>query len=242
MLAALAYLAKSLIEHKLSRDVSKVQSELKAASDAAIERLKSDLQLHAIEHQVRFSRLHEKRATVIAELNSLLAEARWEAGSFLSVMEFSGEPSKREKHNTAMAKLVELSRYFDKHRIYLPSELAVPLEALVQRVRMLVIRFGVYLHSEEGQLQDHTREEKNKAWIGSDRKYLFRNRRGWNALRGERHFKSRFTPAIAAGDTSCSAAQPWSRRAAASADERWPAPRRASRPGGWGTAAPGCDA
>ena len=82
MLAVLAYLAKSLIEHKLSRDVSKFQSDLKAASDAAIERLKSDLQLHAIEHQVRFSRLHEKRATVIAELNSLLAEAMWEAESF----------------------------------------------------------------------------------------------------------------------------------------------------------------
>ena len=174
MLAALAYLAKSLIVHKLSRDVSKFQSELKAASDTAIERLKSDLQLHAIEHQVRFSRLHEKRATVIAELNSLLAEAMWEAESFLSVMEFSGEPSKREKHNTATAKLVELARYFDKHRIYLPGELAAPLEALVQRVRTLVIRFGVYLHWEDGQLQDHTRKEKHKAWI-----------EGWEAIRNE---------------------------------------------------------
>ena len=75
MLAVLAYLAKLFIGHKLSRDTSSFQSELKATSDAAIERLKSDLQLHAIEHQVRFSRLHEKRATVIAELNSFIAEA-----------------------------------------------------------------------------------------------------------------------------------------------------------------------
>ena len=75
MLAVLAYPAKLFIEHKLNRDISRFQSELKATSDAAIERLKSDLQLHAIEHQVRFSRLHEKRATVIAELNSFIAEA-----------------------------------------------------------------------------------------------------------------------------------------------------------------------
>ena len=97
MLAVLVYLAKLFIGHKLSRDVSRFQSELKATSDAAIERLKSDLQLHAIEHQVRFSQLHEKRATVIAELNSLIAEAMWEAENFLSILEFPGEPSKREK-------------------------------------------------------------------------------------------------------------------------------------------------
>ena len=54
MLAVLAYLAKLFIGHRLSRDISSFQSELKATSDAAIERLKSDLQLHAIEHQVRF--------------------------------------------------------------------------------------------------------------------------------------------------------------------------------------------
>ena len=83
MLAVLAYLAKLFIGHRLSRDISSFQSELKATSDAAIERLRSDLQLHAIEHQVRFSRLHEKRATTLAELNSLIAEAMWETENFL---------------------------------------------------------------------------------------------------------------------------------------------------------------
>ena len=174
MLAVLAYLAKLFIGHRLSRDISSFQSELKATSDAAIERLKSDLQLHAIEHQVRFSRLHEKRATVIAELNSLIAEAMWEAENFLSILEFPGEPSKREKYHTTMTKLVELSRYFDKHRIYLSSEVIIPLEALVQKVRTLVTRFGVYLHWEDRQLQDHTRADKNKAW-----------NEGWEAIRND---------------------------------------------------------
>ena len=174
MLAVLVYLAKLFIGHKLSRDVSRFQSELKATSDAAIERLKSDLQLHAIEHQVRFSQLHEKRATVIAELNSLIAEAMWEAENFLSILEFPGEPSKREKYHTTMTKLVELSRYFDKHRIYLSSEVNIPLEALVQKVQTLVIGFGVYLHWEDWELQDHTREDKNKAW-----------NKGWEAIRNE---------------------------------------------------------
>ena len=174
MLAVLAYLAKLFIGHKLSRDISRFQSELKATSDAAIERLKSDLQLHAIEHQVRFSRLHEKRATTIAKLNSLIAESMWEAENFLSILEFPGEPSKRGKYHATMAKLVELSRYFDKHRIYLSSEVTIPLEALVQKVRTLVIGFGVYPHWEDWQLQDPTRENKNKAW-----------NKGWEAIRND---------------------------------------------------------
>ena len=73
-----------------------------------------------------------------------------------------------------MTKLVELSRYFDKHLIYLSSEVNIPLEALVQKVRTLVIGFGVYLHWEGWQLQDHTRENKNKAW-----------NKGWEAIRNE---------------------------------------------------------
>ena len=174
MLAVLAYPAKLFIEHKLSRGISRFQSELKATSDAAIERLKSDLQLHAIEHQVRFSRLHEKRATTVAELNSLIAEAMWEAENFLSILEFPGEPSKHEKYHATMTKLVELSRYFDKHRIYLSSEVTIPLEALVQKVRTLVTRFGVYLSCEDRQLQDPTRADKNKAW-----------NKGWEAIRNE---------------------------------------------------------
>ena len=44
VLATLAYPAKLFVGHKLSWDVSSFQSELKATSAAAIERLKSDLQ------------------------------------------------------------------------------------------------------------------------------------------------------------------------------------------------------
>jgi hypothetical protein len=61
-------------------------------------------------------------------LNAHLVEALWEAESFLSPMEWSGEPNKREKHQTAMNKLVELYRFFDKHRIYLPEALCVVVE------------------------------------------------------------------------------------------------------------------
>jgi len=162
VLGVLGWLGRSLLEKILLRDSKRFELELQAKSQATIEQLKSELQLRAIEHQVSFSRLHEKRASVIAEMNSLLAETLWEAENVLSVVRWAGEPSEREKHRSAEKKLVEFFRYFDKHRIYLPVALCGALEKLVLEVREHVIGYGVYLTWDEDTLQDHTREEKHK--------------------------------------------------------------------------------
>ena len=174
VLAVLGFLAKALLGQLVQRDILRFQFELKAKADSAFEQLKSDLQIRTIEHQVRFSRLHEKRANVIADLNGLVVEALWEAESFLSPMQWAGEPDKREKERVAMSKLVELFRYFDKHRIYLPTELCDVVDKLVTDVRMHVIRFGTYLTWDENALQEHTRKEKHEVWMA-----------GWDAIKNQ---------------------------------------------------------
>jgi hypothetical protein len=60
-LAVLGWLGKSLLEKMLQRDSKRFEIELKAKADSTMEQLKSDLQLRMIEHQVRFSRLHESK-------------------------------------------------------------------------------------------------------------------------------------------------------------------------------------
>ncbi len=172
VLAVLGWLGKSLLEKLMQRDSKRFEIEIKAKADSTIEQLKNELQLRTIEHQIKLSRLHEKRAAVIAEMNALLAEVMWEAESFLSPMEFSGEPDKQQKHQTAMAKLTEFFRYFDKNRIYLPASLCETMEKIVLEVRQHVIKFGVYLHWDDANLMDHTRKEKTDAWLG-----------GWNAVK-----------------------------------------------------------
>jgi hypothetical protein len=185
LLAVLGLLGKSLLEKLIARDTRRFEAELQAKSDAAIEHLKNELQLKTIEHQnglqlktiehqVRFSRLHDERAAVIAELYGHLVEALWEAESFLSPMEWVGEPDKKEKHKTAMKKLVDLYRYFDKHRIYLPPALCTSLEKLVIDVRSHVSLFGTYVRIDEISLSDSTYEEKQKAWDS-----------GWDAIKNQ---------------------------------------------------------
>lgn len=174
LLAVLAFVGKTLLEKLIVRDTKRFESDLRARSESAIEHLKNTLQLKTIEHQVMFSRLHEKRADVIAELYGKLVESLWEAESFFSVMEWAGEPNKQEKHIIAMEKLVEFFRFFDKNRIYLPEEICNLLEKLVLDVRSHVIRFGVYVRFNEDNLNAHTSEQKDKAWND-----------GWNAIKNQ---------------------------------------------------------
>lgn len=174
LLAVLGYLGKSILEKLIVRDTKQFESNLKAKSDAAIDQLKAELQLKSIEHQVRFSRLHEKRADVIAELYGLLVEALWEAESFLSPMEWAGEPNKKEKHQHAMNKLVELFQYFDKHRIFLPPEVCASLEALVRDIRLQVINFGVWVRYENYELTNDSNIKKQDAW-----------NLGWDAIKNQ---------------------------------------------------------
>jgi len=171
VLAVLGWLGKSLLEKLIQRDSRQFEIEIKAKADTTIEQLKSDLQLRTIEHQVRFSRLHEKQAEVIAELNCYIVEALWTAESFLSPMEWAGEPNKQEKYQEAMKKLVDLYRYFDKTRIYLPEHLCTTLDQLILNVRGHVTKFGIYLRWDDSSMQDHTRKEKQDAWLG-----------GWEAI------------------------------------------------------------
>lgn len=174
LLAILAYASKTLLEKLITRDTTRFETDLRVKSDSAIEHLKNELQLKSIEHQVRFSRLHEKRADVIADLYGHLVETLWEAESFLSPMEWTGEPSKEEKHRIAMNKLVEFFRFFDKNRIYLPEKICGSLEKLALQVRSHVINFGVYIRFNDQVLNDHTLEQKEKAW-----------NEGWDAIKNQ---------------------------------------------------------
>jgi hypothetical protein len=168
LLLALGYLVKSLLDKRIVQDTKRFEIELKAKSDAAIEHVRNTLQLQAIEHQVRFSRLHDKRASVIAELYGYLVEALWEAESFLSPMQWAGGPGKKEKYDQAMNKFVELYRYFEKHRIYLPEEICTSLQDLIQQVRGQMVKSGIWVRYGDHLHSDDTRkqmmEAEDSAW------------------------------------------------------------------------------
>ena len=164
-IAVLAFVGKSLFEKIIARDSARFEIELKAKFDGEMQRLKSELELKSIEHQVRFSRLHEKRADCIAKLYSLLVESLWEAESFLTLVEWNGEPSKKEKHITAMNQLVKTFRYFDKHRIYFNDDMCQSMESMLRETRRLMIEFGIWVQYDPATLTERSAKEKHETWV-----------------------------------------------------------------------------
>jgi hypothetical protein len=111
-------------------ELERLRHELKSKGDASIEQLKSQLQQAAIEHQVRFSNLHEKRAAVIADLYKRLVEAFWDGQQFVLQ---TGQS--REEYLVAHKKILDFYVFVETHRIYLPEHICASLANFVDALR-----------------------------------------------------------------------------------------------------------
>jgi hypothetical protein len=169
LVAAAAWLTKSVIAQWLSKDLERYKSELAATSTVEIERLRHELQLTAHERSVLIAKLHEKRTQVVADLYGLLVEAHWASQDFASPMEWAGEPTKKEKYGAALNKSADFYRFFDKNRIYLPDALCTQLDEFLRAIRGKVIGFGVYLSRDEALMSDDNIQKKHEAWIDTAR-------------------------------------------------------------------------
>ncbi|WP_285412777.1 hypothetical protein [Variovorax sp. efr-133-TYG-130] len=168
------YLGRSQLDHLLAKNIEVLKAEhqrdlelVKTELSKSIEITKSDLQRLSNEHSVKFQKLHEHRAAVISRLYSLLVRTLWAADSFLSPMEFAGEPSKKEKAVAAQNSIARTFRYFDRHRIYLPEDVCNSFDALIREVRSQVIHFNVYIRFDDDFINEHTAQAKMDAWTKS---------------------------------------------------------------------------
>jgi hypothetical protein len=120
-------------------------------------RLRSSLQIVAVEHEVRFSKLHAKRAEVIANLYGLL----WEARSLAAQLIFQGARDV-EQSDKAREKVFELYRFINLNRIYLPKSACTLLDNFESKLRKSVIFVDVYW-TRIVPANPETREQANKA-------------------------------------------------------------------------------
>lgn len=137
--AALAWLAKQIIVHFLSKDVEAYKVRLKAESDKEIESLKSKLQLLNQQQVIRYSKLHEKRAEIIWQLYQFLDDAVITGETIKGEYEFSHSleiedldiPDLRERlANTAL----KLHKIFVENRLFFDKELCQNIELIVKRL------------------------------------------------------------------------------------------------------------
>jgi predicted metal-dependent phosphoesterase TrpH len=144
LLGAAAWLIRTVLTHKLTRDADAFRIQLKADADMEIERLKNSLQMVAAEHQVRFSKLHEKRAEVIAELYKRLEDVHWHGRMFVLTSENNPTPAQQEEFDKTAQQVFDLTLFVEQHRIYLPESVCVLLDKFVGDVRGNVYAAGIF--------------------------------------------------------------------------------------------------
>lgn len=166
-LAALGWLAKSLLGSFLSKDIERHRAVLASESEMAIEKLRHELQMAAQERNIVFSKLHEKRAEAIAMLYGLLVEAVRLGASYASPMEMNGEPTKSDKYTLFANAYNELIGCFGKNRIYLPTDTCNKIDELTEQMRSAVIEMNVYMSQEPGSLGLEGSKGKMDAWVRS---------------------------------------------------------------------------
>jgi len=149
-LMAAAWLIRRLVSHGMDRELAKYKMELKADADRDIEKLRTELRLEIekhknslrmaeLEHRVRFSKLHDKRAHAIAALYSLMVEADRIAQDFIY-----GDARSRDRANAAEEKATELHRYFELHRLYLPNSVCIVLGNFVNKLFHSINAIRIY--------------------------------------------------------------------------------------------------
>lgn len=116
--------------------------------DQKVEEFRTSLRMSAFEHEIRFLRLHEKRAEILAELYKKLVEAVSAARVFVTPINLGIDEEadkKRYKDAIAIEKSTLFYDYFDIHRIFLNDELCSKLEILFKHIRTPIIEHAFFL-------------------------------------------------------------------------------------------------
>jgi hypothetical protein len=144
LLAAITWLLKTALGAWIDKDAEKFKASLKAASDKEIESLKHSLQRIATEHQVRFSKMHERRAGFIEELYKKLTDLNLHGEQFVMTSENNPTPNQAERFRKIQQELREVFLFAEQHRIYLPESVCALVDKHLGQLRKTVWTAGIF--------------------------------------------------------------------------------------------------
>jgi hypothetical protein len=112
--AIAGYFFKKIINNVLDKDIEKYKAELTHQNNSSLEELKTTLKIE----EIRFNKLHETQACVIADLYSKVATVLDRSKAYFNPMGGGNTPSKDEISAELAEAVVDFMTFFNKHRIY----------------------------------------------------------------------------------------------------------------------------
>jgi hypothetical protein len=155
----IVYLGRLIINRSIDLGIEQFKSNLNEKLEThksellrKTEEYKANLQLVSMEHQIRYSKLHEERGESIRELFQLLVELQKKLEYFTS--RFQGPEWKSDKDREVSARKAheDLDNYFDLNRIYYPAAICTKLDEIIDSSWKIIVDMSVSKVSEDRKL------------------------------------------------------------------------------------------
>jgi|SRR3990172_5375634 len=124
LLAAVAWLIRSLIRHFLSKDVEKYKFDLRREADKELAAIKASLNIDALTHQIRFSKLHERRAEIVEQLYKKIVALETASACLEVECQFDDYKKLKETADTLIDKYFEIHLFIENNKIYFSEDLS----------------------------------------------------------------------------------------------------------------------
>jgi hypothetical protein len=100
--------------------------------------------MSALEHEVLFSKLHERRASVIADLYERMVKPFRECYFFVNTSEGENDPGQVERYKKAADHVGEFAYFVEVHEIYLAESVCERLQEFLKPLGAAVHIAGIY--------------------------------------------------------------------------------------------------
>lgn len=137
----LTWLGKSVLTRYLDRDIQNYKTKLEASNQVELEKLKSELNRRALEHEVKYKRIDEKIANHLIDVYLPLYELYDTVSNYVNAFEQSDVPTKPEQFELARNANNEFWHHFRRNRIYIPPELYQQIEVVARLLKNIMTEF-----------------------------------------------------------------------------------------------------
>lgn len=137
--AIIAYLAKELVKLWISKDLEAHKARLQSESAREAERLRAELTRSNLEHEVRFTRLHEQRARVIAGIFGRLERLHQSFAILNWQLEFAGPEHIHQLGEGAITAFRDFSEYYQPRALWLDTETSNALNSIIRHLQEAAI-------------------------------------------------------------------------------------------------------
>lgn len=165
------YLGKKIIDKFLDLGIEKFKSSLdrdlethKSELLRQTEEFKAGLKRIELEHQIKYSRLHEERAQTIKKLYSLIIDLQEKLSYMTSMFQGPEWTKDNEREEKARESLDNFKKYFLENRIYFSLDLCNKIDEILNLSLEIIVEMSVTKTSADYDSTGSDRANSLKEW------------------------------------------------------------------------------